>query len=328
MRNSLPVLVALLLAAPSALAAQTAFGPLSGQEAGPLQRVGFSHTVERAELLAPGTVQVENGIAYSNIFEQDSAATHVLFLDLERISTDLGVRWGITERLEAAARFAFETTGGGILDGFISGWHRTIGLPNANRGKYPLGVYAQRLTDGDGEVRLNLPARTMALEDVRVSLKWAAWRSPDGRRLVTLGAVARVPIQDNLVGPRRADVALMALGRASWTRWHLHGSLGGATVRAARDFDGLLRPAAFFADVALERNLASWLSAVAQLSLETPRLQGFGDPELDGWPVNLVLGATGALAEGWSLDVSLQEDVPTATPAVDFTLGIGVRRSW
>lgn len=304
------------------------FGPLSTEEAGPLQRVAFTHMVEGADLVEDGTVQAEFWMGYANIFEQDSAATHQLFMDLERLSTDIGARWGATHRLEVGGRLSFETTGGGVLDTFVSEWHQRLRLGNGNRDKYPNGVYAQRLTDGAGKVRLDVPQRTLALEDVQLFAKWRAWRSPDGHRLVSLRGVARIPMQDNRVGPQRADVSLMALGRASWTRWHLHGTVGGATVRAAQDFDGLLRRAAFFADVALERNLAPWVSGVAQLSLASPRLQGFDDPEVDGWPVNLVFGLTGRVGNGWRVDVSFQEDIPPNTPAVDFTLGIGVRRSW
>jgi hypothetical protein len=97
-------------------------------------------------------------------------------------------------------------------------------------------------------------------------------------------------------------------------------------VRAAQDFDGLLRPGAFFADLAVERNVASWLSGVAQISLESPRLQGFGDAEVDGWPINFLFGVTGAVAR-WRFDVGFQEDIPARSPAIDFTLGIGVRRA-
>jgi hypothetical protein len=90
----------------------------------------------------------------------------------------------------------------------------------------------------------------------------------------------------------------------------------------------MLRHGSFFADVAVERTLAPWVSGIAQLSLASPRLKGFDDPELDGWPVNLVFGMAGRLGDGWRWDVSFQEDIPPNTPAVDFTLGIGIRRSW
>ena len=106
--------------------------------------------------------------------------------------------------------------------------------------------------------------------------------------------------------------------------------MGAATVREAQDFDGLLRGGSFFADLALERShtFSPRMSAVAQISLESPRLQGFDAPEIDGWPVNFVVGMTGQLGERWSMDVSFSEDIPPESPAADFTLGIGLRRTW
>lgn len=304
------------------------FGPLTTEEAGPLQRLAFTHTVEGADLIPAGTFQADLWMGYANIFEQDSADTHDLFLDLEWLSTTAGVRYGVTDRLEVGGRLSFETTGGGILDPFISGWHSKLGLGNGNREKYPHSVYEQRLQDGRGNTYMEIPRSTLALEDVRVFAKWRAWASRGGDKLLSLRGVARVPVQGDPDQGRRSDVAVMALFRAAGAPWYFHGTVGGATTRAAQDFDGLLRRGAFFVDLAVERNLAPWVSGVAQVSVASPRLQGFADPELDGWPINLVFGVTGQVADGWRVDVSFQEDIPPNTPAVDFTLGIGVRRSW
>jgi hypothetical protein len=65
-----------------------------------------------------------------------------------------------------------------------------------------------------------------------------------------------------------------------------------------------------------------------QYSLATPRLRGIGDPELDGFPGNLLFGAAGSFKRTWRWDVSFQEDVPAQSPSVDFTLGIKIRRRW
>jgi hypothetical protein len=37
---------------------------------------------------------------------------------------------------------------------------------------------------------------------------------------------------------------------------------------------------------------------------------------------------SGALGERWHWDASFQEDLPSDTPAIDFTLGLRVSRSW
>ena len=326
MRNRLILLA--VLVAPLPAAAQAPFRPLATQEAGPIPRVGFTHIVEGADLVGDGVVQAEGSAAYSNIFEKDSTTVHRLFMDLERLSTDVEVRWGATPRLEAGARLSFETTGGGVLDSFITKWHKRFHLPDADRSKYPFGVYEQTLTDATGKKVLDLPKRTLALEDVRIFAKWRAWQSPDGRRLLSLSGTARMAMEANRLGRRRADVSLMALWRSSWTRWHLDAALGGATERESKDYDGLLRGSALFADAAIERALGPRTTAVVQVSFESPRIQGFHTSEIDGWPINALMGVNRRVGDRWEMQMSFQEDIPPETPAADFTLGITVRRRW
>lgn len=324
-----PLLVCLAAVFPAALAAQTAsFGPLAFEEQAPLQRISYTHAVEGADLVPTGALQADFWLGYSNIFEQDSAATHVLFFDLERLVSAMGVRYGVSEAIEIGGRVSWETSGGGILDGFISGWHETLGVGNANRELYPNGAYAQRLEGRRGTLLLDVPPRTFALVDARLSAKWRAWAAGDGRRVLSLRGVVRIPMQENVAGRQRTDLGGMAIGRVSWDRWHLHGTLGGATVRAAPDYRGWLRSSAWFADLSLERNLAPWISGLVQYSVATPRLSGVDHPELDGWPGNVVFGAAGRLGTSWRWDVSFQEDIPATSPSVDFTLGIGLRRTW
>ncbi|MGD8319903.1 MAG: DUF3187 family protein [Gemmatimonadota bacterium] len=321
--------VVLGLGLASSLNAQVrSFGPLTFEEGGPLQRIGYTHRTESPAPLRQGEAQTDVWMGYANIFQQDSTATHNLFMDLERLMTSVGVRYGVVAGLEVGVRLSFETTGGGILDGFIQEWHQTLGLPNADRDLYPQGGYAQRLENGRGQLLLDVPRRRMGLDDLRLFTKWRALSSSDGRSLLSLRGVVKVPGESYRVGVQRTDASLMALGRLAVGSWFLHGSVGGATVRASRDFDGLLRSSSWFADVAVERPVTSWGSAVVQYSLSTPLVQGIGDSELDGWPGNLVFGMAGRLGEAWRWDVSFQEDVPAATPAVDFTLGIGLRRRW
>ena len=90
----------------------------------------------------------------------------------------------------------------------------------------------------------------------------------------------------------------------------------------------VLRSYAWFVDVAAERRLAPWISAVVQYGVATPRFRGIGDTEVDGFPANLVFGVAGSVGDGWRWDVSFQEDIPANSPAVDFTLGISVSRTW
>jgi len=307
---------------------QPPYGPLTWEEGSPLQRLALAPPFERADPVGAGVVSADLWLGYSNIFEQDSSATHQVFLDTERLLTALTVRWGAAERVELGGRVTLETTGGGILDGFVHWYHEALGFGQANRDRFPQDGYSQELSDGGPDLLLDIPRRTLGVEDVQVFGTWLLARGADGRGALSLRGTLRAPVATNTVGTERADGALLALARVPAGAWYLHGMLGAGAVRASPELDGVLRSWSGFFGVAVERSLGAHVAAVAQVQLASPLLAGFDHRELD-WPAsNLVLGLAGAWREGWSWDASFQEDVPADTPAIDFTLSVRVSRRW
>lgn len=328
-RAAAALLVAAGLTAPVPAAAQSlSLGPLMHEEGSPLHRVTLTPAVEGVDPVSAGTWQAELWVAYSNIFEQDSTGTHALFLDLERLITATTMRVGVTPGLELGARFTLETTGGGVLDSFVSRWHEALGVGNANREFYPENDYAQTFRDRGGRLVLDVPRRTFALEDVRLFAKTRLLGGGDARGTLSARGIVRIPTAENRVGNERVDAGLLLLGRVRMGRLFLHGMAGGSTVRAGGALDGLLRDAAWYLTVAGEHPLASRVHALAQVSFATSRIRGFGSRKVDAAPTSLLLGLAGRLAGGWSWEASFQEDIPPDTPAVDFTLGLGLRRSF
>ena len=155
-----------LLFAPPIVAQVTVFGPLTSEEGGPLQRISYTPVTERAVTLAPGVLSTDVWLGLSNIFEQDSADTHDLLMDMERLLSTTTVRYGVIEGLEIGGRLTFETTGGGVLDSFISGWHTKFSLGNANRERYASDEFDQRLKSAHNVVLLDAGQRTFVLEDM------------------------------------------------------------------------------------------------------------------------------------------------------------------
>ena len=308
-------------------AQRPALGPLTWEEGSSLQRVGVTPPFERADITPRGGMSTDLWLGYSNIFEQDSSATHLLFMDTERLLTGLTVRWGASSRLEVGGRLTLETTGGGILDSFVHWYHEKLGFGQANRDRFPRDGYAQRLGDGSA-LLLDIPRRTLGLEDVQLFAKWGAAASADGRSALSLRATARVPTSSNRIGDERADAALVALGRLGAGAWYVHGLLGAGLVRASPELEPILRDWSVYFGVAAERSLGASVAAVAQYQVASPLLRGFDHRELD-WPAsNLVLGLAGQWGEGWTWDASFQEDLPADTPAIDFTVSLRVSRTW
>lgn len=322
------LVVAALMAPRGAMAQQPSFGPLSWEEGAPLQRLAFTPVMEGAELVGHGRWSVDLYNGYSNIFEQDSTGTHLLFIDMERLTTAVTVRWGAAHGWEVGGRVSLETTGPGFLDGFVLDWHDWWGFGNANRDRFPLDEYDERLTDGGDGVFLDKSSRTFGLRDVRAFAKWRAWISGDRRSLLSVRTVLRLPAHGRLEGNRRPDGSLAAIWRLGMGSWYTHGLAGVSVSPASESLDPVLVGHSTFLTLALERSLGASVAALAQIHVQSAALRTFDHRELDRAPTSLLLGLAGRIGTSWSWDASFQEDVPADTPAVDFTVALSVSRSF
>jgi len=318
---------ALLVPAPGS-AQHPSLGPLSAEEGTPLHRLSFTPMVEAADLTPRGALRVDLWTGYANIFEQDSADAATLYLDMERFLGAATVRYGLGERIEIGGRVTVETDWGGFMDGFMVDFHDVLALGSRHRRDFPEGRYGQTLEDADGRVLVDVPRRTFDVVDVRAFAKWSAAASGDGRRALSLRAVARIPTASSAVGRQRTDLSLIALGRTAWRGLHLHGMAGAATVNRSPELRDILRGYTGSAMVGLERPFNDHLSAVAELTGSTPILRSFGDWDVDGAPTNLVFGLVGRTAGGWRWEMAMQEDVPPWGPSLDFSVQLGLSRTW
>jgi hypothetical protein len=312
----------------NALAQRPSFGPLTFEEGAPINRMSYTPMMESADVAPAGSLEASLYLGLSNMFEHDSSATHFIFVDMERLITAPSVRWGLAEDLELGGRLTFETRSGGFLDGPVRWYHNLLGFGQANRDVFPEEGYRYELGDGSGTTYIEVAPKWLVLEDVRLWGKWRALRSSDGRSVLSLKGVVRVPTSENVVGEERTDVGLMALGRLGVGAWYLHGMMGASTVRAAPAIGPMLVDPSVFFSFAVERSLGSSVAGIFQYQLSTPALRGYDDRELD-WPLSdVIFGVAGAFGEGWGWNVSFQEDLPADAPAIDFTVGAAISRSW
>ena len=266
-----------LTMSPEPVTAQTpSFGPLVAGEGGPLQRISYTPMSERADPVDRGTLATELWVGYSNIFEEDSAATHELLLDMEQLIKVVSIRYEMAAGWEVGGRVTLETTGGGYLDSFITWLHTKLSLGNANRERYPEDGHHVRLRVPGGETFLDTGPRTLALGDVRLFVKWRAASNDDGSSALSLRAATRIPVHNDQVGGERTDLALMALGHLPLGHWHVHGMVGGATVRASPELDPILHNTTTFGMLGVEHALSNQLAGIVQYMWSSSLLTGFG----------------------------------------------------
>ncbi len=303
-------------------------GPLRVAERSPFFRLFLTPVSEPADLIEADEFRVDMGFAYSNIFELGSSRTHDILFDLERLTTSVAVRYGVNERVEVGLTLATQTNWGGFLDPFVQGLHRTFGFPNADRDKVPDGAYELRVTPfGEDRSLVAVPAGTL-LED---PVLHGAYRLAGGarhRHVLTARASLKVPLGERAAGTGRADGLVELAFRRSWGPTHLHLHGGIVVLGVPDDLTPHVRPAAAIAGLGVERRLTPGVSLVGQLIGGTPYGRNFDAVELDGVPLNLVLGATGRVAHEWGWQVSFAEDLVPEGPSVDFTFDLQISRRW
>ena len=217
--SSLIALTTLSLFSVLPAGAQTpSFGPLSTEEGGPLLRMSYTPMTESPDPVEVGAFAASLWSGFSNVFEQDSSATHWLFLDMERVLTAMTVRYGIAQDLEIGGRITLETNGDGVLDPAIVWWHTKLHFGNANRDRYAHDRYEQRL-EREGQLLLDVDQGLLSLEDIRLFAKWRVISNDSGTGALSLRAVTRIPTNPNRVGAEAGDVAVMALGRTPMDKW-------------------------------------------------------------------------------------------------------------
>jgi hypothetical protein len=267
-------------------------------------------------------------MGYSNVFERDSSEVHDVYLDLERYIWTATLRYGVAENLEVGGRATWEHTGGGFLDAFMVDFHDVLALGSRARRRFPYGDYRVTVHDAKGDLRVDIPKRGFALEDVRLFAKWQAYEGDEGRSVVSVRAVTRIPTVNDQLGTERADASLQVLGKKAWRGWHLHGGLGALTVRSSPELEDLMRDGTWFFYFGMERPFSDHVSWVVEYVESKPIMEDFGDSDVDGAITNVILGVVGQFGAGWKWEVAMQEDWPPRGPSLDFQFQVGLSKTW
>ncbi len=310
--SSAVLLLGSLWAAPPG-AAQAPLGPLRTAEQNPFYRLFYVPDAEGADVIGAGRTRIELSSSYSSVFEHSASANHLQLFDMEQLTNAVTVRWGVGPTLELGARADLYTAWGGFLDSLISGLHDALQVSDAGRQNQPEGQYRFLLFHGGQNVLLDVPQRSLKLEELRAFAKWQWYGSGGGPLSMSLKGVLRHYVGS--VDPGRTDAALAILARLSRGKPTSMGMLGRrASARHAGSRSWC-------------RTWPPHLSVLAQLVGGSRYVQGFSVADLNSIPMNVAVGLAGATETGWAWQLSFAEDIPPRSPSVDFIVDLEISRT-
>jgi hypothetical protein len=215
---------------------------------------------------------------------------------------------------------AYSSHEGGGLDNAIDAWHQFWGLPDGGRPQFPddqlrFHYRGDRLNDAE------LNDSVDGLGDLRLALAYQLARRDS--RYWSLRASLKLPTGDSDSftgsGSRDLSVALAFSERnlLASDRWQLHASAGITRLGNAELLNQQRRDWVGFASSTLSWQLRPRLVLKLQIDAHSAYYHS-ALKALGGHSAQLVVGAAWALAEQWSVDVALSEDiiVDTAPDAV------------
>jgi len=303
-------------------------GPLPVAEQNPLYRLQYVPEAEPVDVVEPGALVVGLVTAYSNVFEQSSSSRHAHLFDLEQMTNTLGVRYGIAEGWETGAELSLHTGWGGFLDGFVSGFHNALGLPNGGRETEPEGQHEIHLVGLDPDVSLDLSRRTLDLEGVSVFTRWQPFGSDGGAYGLSLRGTVR-----SSTGPLeggRIDAALSVSGRLSgrgeFEGTHIYGSATWVSLDPVPALDPIFDSTAGYFMLGFERGITPGVAGIVQLSAGTAYVDAWDESRLSRFPSTLTFGIAGRGEGQWGWEFGFVEDFPPESPTVDFTVTLGIDR--
>jgi len=218
--------------------------------------------------------------------------------------------------------------GGGVLDGFIEGYHDTFGFPDGGRDRVPRDRLLYRIVEG-GITRLHLDASARGIGDLRVRVGREFLAQPD-RRFSIHGAIELPTGEvDKITGSGGTDVALWAeyrrTGLLGFERLGISAMAGGVVPGESELLRGDPVDVIPIGHFGIQYRVSDRVELLAQ----TDGLGASYDIASDVLGRAAVQGTLGGRIRVWKslwLDLAVVEDlVSDSTPDVIFHLSLGMR---
>lgn len=252
-------------------------GPLTQGSQSPATVFHLDHPFGTPATLREGQWAVQEQIDWANYF-CDGGDRYLL--DYESLRFRLGTAYGVTDRTQVGIASSTSYQGGGILDGFIEWFERSVGAINHDRLRAPRGRYLIRVRNRDGSI-LEYGGQDAGwhVEHVAFELKHQLLEGTEATPSLVASGIVKLPVGNQVAGRPDGGVDVGASLDAGWRlgRFNLYGSLG-VVAFGSSDSHGidLLRyqPSVM---TAVEYRATPRSSLVVQGLLSGPVARHFGD---------------------------------------------------
>ena len=313
----------------SLAAAARAGEPLDDRDNAPVSGLlNFADSTEGALLLGRGRFAGSLLAMTSSHAVATNRGDEILVFDGETTRLELGLRYGLGDRLELGLRIPYISHAAGNLDSLIDGWHDWFGLPGGSRETRASDLLEFSYADASG-TRLDFRDSASDFGDVRLTAGWRLDAGDGHRRALRFGVTLPTGSVESLTGAEATtisagfagDVASLGAGgrvsafyRANVIR------VDEPEILADRYREWIGQLAAGFGVRA-----SSWLDLRAQALFRTAT----HDSDLDvlGEPaVTLTFGGNLRLGERYVLSVAVGEDIKVnSSPDVSFQVSLRYR---
>jgi hypothetical protein len=295
--------------------------PLRNRNQFPPALLFISLEPERATVLEKDDRRLGFNFDYSNILVSQHTNGEELFVDAEYLRSDFRFETGLGRGLEVRASIPFTIMYGGFLDGFISAFHRKLGLPNAGREKFPNNEF-HYLYKKDDEPFLDRSESAAAFGDLTFQIKKALMVKNQNELAVRAAVKLPTGSKEKMTGSGKTDFALGFLWSRVGQRFGGYFNLNFALLGNP---DGLDTRNHFSFMGAVDWRFKPTLTALIQYDHQERFLRS-DIPVLDQSGRQLVLGLRWRRSDRDHLEWRFAEDISTTSP--DFTFGFQWTIHW
>lgn len=308
-------------------------GPLEARTQNPIYLQNLALIPSRAVVNKKGIYSMWLHMDYASIFEHGLNGSNEIFFDMELARISVNIKYGFGRDMEVGLQVPFLHFNGGYFDAWIQDFHNFFGFPNGGRERYPNGEFKYYVRK-DGKEIYRRNKMGIGLSDVILYYRYNFLKETSSIPGFAFRFGLKFPTgkESTGLGTGKLDYSLGFAMEKSIQRWHFYVNADYIITGWNKELEDLYRGAMLSWLTAVEFNVSSPVSIIAQLQGSTPMLTGLGISEWDGAPLDLVIGVKGMHKKlFWNNDFywqwSFSEDLYPYGPSVDITtsLTLGVR---